>query len=116
MSGCWPLPDVRGHAVKNRPRDSESRRHRLHVTLVEGIDVLAYCRHRVVRTHLCHSILRWRLRESLCLSGCLSTHEILQHWTETNPERDPVEITTFHVIVTLYFADACDEEKGTPRR
>ena len=36
---CWPLPDVRGHPVKDRRRDSESCCHRRRITLVEGIDV-----------------------------------------------------------------------------
>ena len=51
---CWPLPDVRGHPVKDRPRDSESRRHHRRITSVEGIDVLAHCCHRIV----CHRVHR----------------------------------------------------------
>src|SRR5437879_2188606 len=51
LTGCWSLPCVRRHSVKNRARDSESRRHRLSVTFVKGIDVLAYCRHRICSCH-----------------------------------------------------------------
>src|ERR1700730_2964656 len=44
---CSPLPDVLGHPVKDRSRGSESRRHRRRITLVEGVDVVAHCCHRI---------------------------------------------------------------------
>jgi hypothetical protein len=42
------------------------------------------------------------LREISRLSTHLRKRCIRQHWTETNPESDTVEITTMHVIVTPY--------------
>jgi hypothetical protein len=42
---------VRRHAVKNRSRDGERRRHQLCVSFVEAIDVLVYCRQRIFRAH-----------------------------------------------------------------
>src|SRR4029077_14756569 len=100
LSGRCSLPYVRRHAVEDRPWDSESRRHHLRVAFVKAIDVLAHCRHRIVRAHLWYSVLRWRLR---ILSGHLGNRCIRQYRTETNAERNTVEITTFHAIVTLKF-------------
>src|SRR5262245_36868941 len=57
-SGCWPMPHVWYHAVKNEGRDSENRHHRLRVTLVEGIDALVHCCHRTIRVHFRRSLLR----------------------------------------------------------
>src|ERR1700722_11434800 len=48
FGGCWPLPYVRRHAVKNLHWVRTCRRHRLRVTVVEGIDVLEHRGHWIV--------------------------------------------------------------------
>jgi hypothetical protein len=83
-SGPWSLPcrSARAFIITKKTGTRIS---------VERIDVLAHCRHRIVRAHLCYSVLRCRLRKSFSLSGYLSNRCIRQDWTETTAERDTVE-------------------------
>src|SRR5262245_51736600 len=80
LSGCRPMPNMRSHTVKDRARDSENGRHRLRVTLVEGSDVLVYCRHWLCRTrHTRFPFTCWcRVRPRRCpVPGTLLQHHCI---------------------------------------
>ena len=49
LGGCWPLPYMRRHAVKDLHRISTCPCHRRFVTVVEAISVLAHRSHWIVR-------------------------------------------------------------------
>jgi hypothetical protein len=59
VAGCWSLPYMRRHSVKNLHGVSAYLCHRLRVTVVEGIDVLAHRRHRIVGARHRGSPLPW---------------------------------------------------------
>ena len=114
LSRRWPLPHVRRHAVKDRAGDSEHRRHPLASPLIEGVDVVANCRHRISRVHLSpHS--------SLLLVSCLvlSLH-LVEHVRERRLELERLldlvraDIRIFAVFKearAMMVADKLDERR-----
>ena len=60
-----------------RTWDSEGGRHRLRITFVEAINVLAHDRHRIARTHLSYSHLRCKRTERnprvTCCAGLIAS-------------------------------------------